>query len=80
MQGLPSRQQGLPHPAFAGSVAVVGDQTEPKLVQVESQASILIPNKHRHMMDTEVRLPSIQTKSESIPQKGVKGSCPSSQL
>jgi hypothetical protein len=52
-----------------GMAPVVGDQTEAKLVQVESQASILIPNKHRHAMDTKVKLPSIQAKSESIRKK-----------
>ncbi len=41
---------------FVGSIVVISDETEPELVQEEWQASILITNKGRHMLDTEVGL------------------------
>jgi hypothetical protein len=63
------RGRGNGYPTLVGSIAVIGDQTEPKLVHVESQVSILITNKDRHMLDTEVGRSSIQAKSRPVRPK-----------
>src|SRR5260370_32417575 len=48
------------YPAITGFHAGINDQTEPKLVQVESQASILIANQDRNVVQTEMELLSSQ--------------------
>src|SRR5437016_10605588 len=45
---------------------VINDQTESKLVQVKSQASILIANEDGDMVKTEVRVFSIQAKRRTV--------------
>ena len=66
MQGLPSRRHGQPPLMFVGSIVVISDETEPELVQEESQASILITNKNRYMLNAEVGLPSIEAKTRPV--------------
>jgi subtilase family serine protease len=51
------------YPAFTGLKARIIDQTESKLVQVESQASILISNENFNRVKTEVGVLPIQPKS-----------------
>ena len=48
------------YPAIAGFHPGINDQIEAKLVQVESQASILIADQDRNVVEAEMELPSIQ--------------------
>ena len=49
---------------------VINDQTESKLVQVESKASILVANENGNMVKTEVRVFSVQAKRSPSAQGG----------
>jgi hypothetical protein len=43
------------YPAVSGRKGVIHDQTEPKLVQIEPQASLLISNKNDDGVEMEVK-------------------------
>jgi hypothetical protein len=57
------------YPSFAGSIVVISDETEPELVHEESQASILMTNKDRYMLNAAVGLSSIEAKSRPVGPK-----------
>ncbi len=59
-------RRGNQNKAAMLSKLVINDQTESKLVQVESQASILIANEDRNMVKTEVGVFSIQANRRPV--------------
>jgi hypothetical protein len=54
------------HPSVARSNTRVVNQMKPKLVQIESQTFVLIPNKNAHALNAEIRLQRIRTEVRAV--------------
>jgi len=63
-------RRGKHYEAAMLSKVVINDQTETKLVHVESQASILIADEDGDMMNTEVGVLSVQAKGGPVRMMG----------
>src|SRR3569832_736273 len=59
-------RRGHQHEAATFPKAVIDDQIESKLVQVERQTSILISNEDRHVVDTNVGITRIPGKNSFV--------------
>jgi hypothetical protein len=59
-------RRGNRYPALTGSEANVADQTEPKLVQVESQALILVTDVDVDRVDAKVELSPVHGQSRLV--------------
>jgi hypothetical protein len=59
-------RRGNRYPALTGSEANVTDQTEPKLVQVESQALILVTDVDVDCVDAKVELSRVHGESTLV--------------
>src|SRR5262245_7144464 len=57
------------HPATTAFKAVISDQSESELVQVESEASILIADENRDEENAQVGSPAIQAHSRPLPPR-----------